>query len=243
MGWMHDTLQYFSREPIYRRHHQGDLTFGLVYAFSENFILPLSHDEVVHGKGSLLGKMVGDPWQAFANLRAYFGFMWAHPGKKLVFMGDEFAQLREWNHDCALDWGLLADPMHVGVQTLIRDLNRLYVSEPALHQRDARADGFYWVDFSDDAQSVLCFVRRGEGGDRDALVVSNLTPIPRLNYRVGAPRSGRWAERINTDAAVYGGSGLGNFGEAWTQSIPFHGHPQSLELTLPPLSTLILLAD
>ena len=242
MGWMHDTLHYFSRDPIHRRFHQHDLTFGLIYAFSENFILPLSHDEVVHGKGALIAKMPGDVWQKFANLRAYFGFMWAHPGKKLLFMGDEFAQTREWDHDHALEWHHLADPRHSGVQTLVRDLNHLYVQEPALHERDAGGDGFYWVDTSDHAQSILSFVRCG-GAGRNALIVCNFTPEPRFLYQVGVPRSGRWAERINTDAAIYGGGGFGNFGEAWSQPVPCHGQPYSLELTLPPLSTLILTAD
>ena len=242
MGWMHDTLHYFSRDPIYRRFHQHDLTFGLTYAFSEKFILPLSHDEVVHGKGALIAKMPGDLWQKFANLRAYFGFMWAHPGKKLLFMGDEFAQMREWDHDHALEWHHLADPRHCGIQTLVRDLNHLYVQEPALYERDAGADGFYWVDTSDHAQSVLSFVRCG-GAGRNTLVVCNFTPEPRFLYQVGVPRPGRWAERINTDAAIYGGGGLGNFGEAWSRPVSRHGQPHSLELTLPPLSTLILTAD
>lgn len=237
MGWMHDTLQYFEYEPIHRRYHHNDLTFGMVYAYSERFVLPLSHDEVVHGKGSLLAKMPGDRWQKFANLRAYYGFMFTHPGKKLLFMGAELAQGREWNHDASLDWDALKDPMHRGIQQLVRDLNGLYRSLPALHARDTDSSGFEWV-IGDDAQnSVAAYLRRD--GDRLALVACNLTPVPRERYRIGVPKAGRWAERLNTDAGVYGGSGLGNAGEAQTQAVAAHGQEQSLEIVLPPLSTVV----
>src|SRR5690606_21294623 len=199
MGWMHDTLQYMGRDPIHRHHHQGEISFGLVYAFSENYILPLSHDEVVHGKGSLFGRMPGDQWQRFANLRAYFGLMWAHPGKKLLFMGGEFAQAREWNHDRSLDWHLLGDASHAGVQRLVRDLNRILCEQPALHQRDVRGDGFEWIDHGDAANSVYAFVRHGEGDARPIVAISHFTPVPRHGYRVGMPRAGRWREILNTD--------------------------------------------
>jgi len=237
MGWMHDTLQYFEYEPIHRQYRHNDLTFGMVYAYSERFVLPLSHDEVVHGKGSLLAKMPGDRWQKFANLRAYYGFMFTHPGKKLLFMGAELAQGHEWNHDASLDWDALKDPMHRGIQHLVRDLNGLYRSLPALHARDADSSGFEWV-IGDDAQnSVSAYLRRD--GERVALVVCNLTPVPREHYRIGVPKAGRWAERLNTDAGVYGGSGLGNAGEAQTQAVAAHGQGQSLEIVLPPLSTVV----
>ena len=240
MGWMHDTLAYMQNEPIHRSHHQDKLTFGLLYAFSENFVLPLSHDEVVHGKGSLLNKMPGDRWQKFANLRAYFGFMWGHPGKKLLFMGGEFAQEAEWNHDKGLDWHLLADGMHQGVQKLIGDLNRLYRTTPALHDFDTEPRGFEWVDTTDNDASVIAFLRMGNDGDPPALVVCNFTPVPRENYRVGVPSPGCWVERINTDCKAYGGSGMGNLGAVKADKLPHHGRPYSLDLTLPPLSTVIL---
>ncbi len=240
MGWMHDTLSYMQKDPIHRRHHHDQLTFGLLYAFSENFVLPLSHDEVVHGKGSLIGKMPGDRWQKFANLRAYFGFMWGHPGKKLLFMGGEFAQDSEWSHERSLDWHLLDDHMHRGVQSLVRDLNRLYRATPALHVYDAEGRGFEWVDASDNEASVLSFLRWGREGDRPVLVVCNFTPVPRENYRIGVPSGGRWVERINTDSHDYGGSGVGNGGEVAANDISWHGRPYSLNLTLPPLGTLIL---
>jgi 1,4-alpha-glucan branching enzyme len=239
MGWMHDTLAYMAREPIHRAYHHNELTFGLVYAFSENFILPLSHDEVVHGKGSLLGKMPGDRWQKFANLRAYLAFMWTHPGKKLLFMGGEFAQEREWNHDHSLDWHLLADPHHRGMQDLVRDLNRLYRGAPALHAMDCEAAGFEWVDGGDAAQSVLAYIRRGKAGARPVLVACNFTPIVRHGYRVGVPDGGRWTERLNTDGEAYGGSNVGNAGGADAVPRPHHGRPFSLEIKLPPLATLV----
>jgi 1,4-alpha-glucan branching enzyme len=240
MGWMHDTLRYMSKEPIHRRHHHHDMTFGMVYAFSENFILPLSHDEVVHGKGSLLGRMPGDRWQRFANLRAYFGFMWGHPGKKLLFMGGELAQEREWNHDRSLDWHLLADGNHKGVQTLIRDLNHVYRDTPALHARDCEDSGFRWLIGDDRDNSVLAFARFGDGPDDVVVVISNFTPVPRDNYRVGAPQPGAWDALINTDAAQYGGTSPERLPPFHTSDEPSHGHPQSLNLKLPPLSTMIL---
>ena len=239
MGWMHDTLAYMSRDPVHRTHHHNELTFGLVYAFSENFILPLSHDEVVHGKGSLLGKMPGDPWQKFANLRAYLAFMWTHPGKKLLFMGGEFAQEREWSHDRALDWHLLSDASHRGIQNLVRDLNRLYRHVPALHELDCEAAGFEWVEGGDGAQSVLAYLRRGSAGRPPVLVVCNFTPIVRHEYRVGVPEGGHWAERLNTDGAAYGGSNVGNAGGADAEARPYHGRPYTLEIELPPLATVV----
>jgi len=241
MGWMHDTLQYMARDPVHRQHHQNEMTFGLAYAFSENFVLPISHDEVVHGKGSLLGKMPGDPWQQFANLRAYLGFMFGHPGKKLLFMGCEFAQMREWNHDRSLDWHLLDDERHVGVQRLVRDLNQLYRSAPALHQLDFVPAGFEWMDHQDAAHSVLAFVRRGSDTRSFMLVVCNFTPTAQTGYRIGVPQSGEYRERLNTDSAHYGGSNLGTpLGAATAEPLPWQGQPQSLVLTLPPLATVFL---
>jgi 1,4-alpha-glucan branching enzyme len=238
MGWMHDTLQYMATDPVYRQYHHNQLTFGLVYAFSENFVLPLSHDEVVHGKKSLLGKMPGDCWQQFANLRAYYGFMWGHPGKKLLFMGGEFAQGREWNFDASLDWHLLELGLHRGVQQLVRDLNRLYRAEPALHRLDCDPAGFEWINGADTHQSVISFVRHS-GDGRTALIVCNFTPVVRRDYRLGVPAGGWWAERINTDGAEYGGSGVGNGGGASAEAVPAHGRDYSVSLTLPPLGTLI----
>jgi 1,4-alpha-glucan branching enzyme len=239
MGWMHDTLHYISEDPINRRWHHHELSFGLLYAFSENFVLPLSHDEVVHGKRSLIGRMPGDQWQRFANLRAYYGFMFGHPGKKLLFMGSEFAQEREWNHQSSLDWHLLDDPFHKGVQTLLRDLNGAYRSMPALHQLDCDAAGFEWIIADDADNSVLAFLRRGKSPEDAALVVCNFTPVPRHDYRVGVPRNGTWRERINTDSALYGGSNLGNGGSVHSEPSPSHGRDQSVRLLLPPLATLI----
>jgi 1,4-alpha-glucan branching enzyme len=243
MGWMHDTLAYMQEEPVHRRWHHGEMTFGLVYAFSENFILPLSHDEVVHGKGSLIGKMPGDDWRKFANLRAYYGFMWGHPGKKLLFMGGEFAQWREWNHDASLDWHLTDQAPHRGVQNLVRDLNRLYRELPALHRRDCDGAGFEWSVADDAEQSVFAFLRYGEEDDPPVLVVSNFTPVPRYRYRIGVPRGGRWREALNTDAAPYAGSNLGNAGGVVADARSVHDQPCSLELTLPPLATLFFVAD
>jgi 1,4-alpha-glucan branching enzyme len=239
MGWMHDTLQYMARDPVHRRHHQGEMSFSLAYAFTENFVLPLSHDEVVHGKGALLAKMPGDRWQQFANLRAYYGFMFGHPGKKLLFMGGEFGQEREWNHDRGLDWHLLDAPEHRGLQALVRDLNRLYAATPALHERDFTPDGFEWISHDDAAHSVLAFVRRGASPDRLVLVVCNFTPVVQHDYRLGVPRLGVWRERINTDSEHYGGSNVGTvFGELTAQAVPWHGQAQSLVLVLPPLATV-----
>jgi 1,4-alpha-glucan branching enzyme len=242
MGWMHDTLNYMSKEPVHRQFHHHDMTFGLLYAFSENFILPLSHDEVVHGKGSLIGKMPGDRWQRFANLRAYYGFMWGHPGKKLLFMGGEIAQEREWSHDRDLDWPSLDDPAHAGVQRVVRDLNRLYVTEPALHERDCDGRGFMWTIGDDRANSVYAFVRLAP--DRPpVLVVCNMTPVPRHNYRIGVPDAGRWREIFNSDSGYYGGSNVGNAGAVETAAIAAHGQAQSIEVILPPLATIYLRHD
>ncbi|HWK45814.1 MAG TPA: 1,4-alpha-glucan branching protein GlgB [Stellaceae bacterium] len=243
MGWMHDTLAYMSQDPVHRKYHHNKMTFGLLYGFTENFILPLSHDEVVHGKQSLLGRMPGDRWQRFANLRAYFGFMWTHPGKKLLFMGGEFAQEREWNHDIGLDWHLLDDGAHRGVQALVRDLNWLYRSEPCLHVLDCEGEGFAWIDANDLEQSVLSFLRRGTDAGDIAVIVSNFTPMVRHGYRIGVPQPGRYLERLNTDAAVYGGSNVGNGGSIVAEPTPWHGQPCSLLVTLPPLATLILLPE
>jgi 1,4-alpha-glucan branching enzyme len=243
MGWMNDTLRYMSLDPIHRKYHHNDLTFGLLYAFHENFILPLSHDEMVHGKGSLIGKMAGDRWQRFANLRAYLAFMWTHPGKKLLFMGGEFAQEREWNHDIGLDWQLLGDPFHEGVRRLVRDLNHLYRSTPALYRLDCDAEGFHWIDAANAAESIVSYLRRGRDPAELAVTISNFTPVPRENYRIGVPRPGRYRERVNTDATDYAGSGIGNAGEVHAEPHPMHGHPHSICLNLPPLGTLVFTAD
>jgi 1,4-alpha-glucan branching enzyme len=240
MGWMHDTLRYMEEDPVNRLWHHNDMTFGLLYAFAENFVLPLSHDEVVYGKGSLIRKMRGDNWQRFANLRTYLGFMWGHPGKKLLFMGGEIAQESEWNHDGELDWGALDDPLHLGMQRLVRDLNQAYAGEPALHQRDAVSTGFRWVIGDDRGNSVFAFVRYGNEAASPVLVVCNMTPVPRSGYGIGVPRPGRWRELLNTDAAIYGGSNMGNAGGVLTVPVQRHGEAQSLELTLPPLATLYL---
>jgi 1,4-alpha-glucan branching enzyme len=242
MGWMNDTLAYMRRDPVHRCYHHDQLTFGLLYAFSENFVLPLSHDEVVYGKGSLLGKMPGDRWQRLANLRLYLAFQYAQPGKKLLFMGGEFAQEREWNHDGELDWHLLADPDHRGVQRLVRDLNRLHRTLGSLHRRDCEDDGFRWIDCSDDAQSVLAWRRMGDDPRECVVVACNFTPVPRAGYRIGVPRPGRYREVLNSDARDYGGSGMGNGGGVFADELPWHGLPCSLALTLPPLAALILLA-
>jgi 1,4-alpha-glucan branching enzyme len=240
MGWMHDTLRFISKEPVHRRYHHHDLTFGLLYAFTENFVLPLSHDEVVHGKGSILGKMPGDQWQRFANLRAYYGFMWGHPGKKLLFMGSEFGQEREWNHDISLDWHLLDDPFHRGVKDLLRDLNRLYRDTPALHERDTDAGGFQWLVSDDADNSVIAWARRGDDPEKVVIVISNFTPVPREKYRIGVPQPGFYREAINTDAEMYGGGNVGNMGGVEAEACESHGQPYCLSLTLPPLGTVIL---
>jgi 1,4-alpha-glucan branching enzyme len=240
MGWMHDTLHYMARDPIHRPYHHGETTFGLVYAFNENFVLPLSHDEVVHGKGSLLAKMPGDAWQQFANLRAYYGFMWGHPGKKLLFMGCEFAQGREWNHDTSLDWHQLDLPAHAGVQALVRDLNRLYRTSPALHSQDFGHEGFEWIAHEDARRSLLAFVRKGRDGSR-MLVVCNFAPVVHHGIRLGVPEGGGWVERLNTDSAYYGGSNVGqSLGRVEAEAVPSHGRPQSVVLTVPPLATVFL---
>ncbi len=243
MGWMHDTLDYFRNDPIFRKYHHNRLTFGLWYAFTENYVLPLSHDEVVYGKGSLLGKMPGDEWQRFANLRLLYGFMYAHPGKKLIFMGGEFGQGSEWNHDQSLEWHLLEFAYHRGVQQWIKDLNHLYRSEPALHQLDFSYDGFEWVDTQDWEQCILSFMRKGKTSDDLLLMVYNLTPVMRHNYRVGVPRGGTWKEVLNSDAKSYGGSGQGNFGAVETSPIRAHGKEDSIALTLPPLGVVFLKSE
>jgi 1,4-alpha-glucan branching enzyme len=240
MGWMHDSLQYISQDPIHRKYHHDEITFSLIYAFNENFVLPLSHDEVVHGKGSLINKMPGDEWQRFANLRAYYGFMYAHPGKQLLFMGGEFAQSREWNHDTSLDWHLLEGPMHRGVQTLIKDLNALYKATPALYEMDFEPAGFGWIEGGDRENSVVSFLRRGtEAGDL-AVFVCNFTPVVRHDYRIGVPEGGRYAEALNTDDPRYGGGGVNNAGSVLAGEVPAHGLPYSLSLTLPPLAAIVL---
>jgi 1,4-alpha-glucan branching enzyme len=240
MGWMHDTLEYMKRDPIHRSWHHNELTFSLIYAFSERFVLPLSHDEVVHGKGSLLGKMPGDPWRQLANLRTLLAFMWTHPGKKLLFMGGELAQEHEWNHDEELPWQLLERPDHAAMQRLVGDLNRLYRDEPALHRRDADAQAFSWIVGDDAANSVFVYLREGLVGDAPVVVALNLTPQPHLEYRVGLPRAGRWRELLNTDAAIYGGSNRGNAGAIEANPDSLHGRPASAALVLPPLAAVML---
>ncbi len=238
MGWMHDTLSYISRDPIHRKHHHNELTFRAMYAFSENFVLPLSHDEVVHGKGSLLAKMAGDDWQKFANLRLLFGYMYAQPGKKLLFMGGEIAQWHEWNHDASLDWHLLEYAAHAGVQRWVEDLNRCYRREPALYAQDCEAAGFEWVDCNDTEHSVLSFLRKGRSTGARILVVCNFTSVARHNYQVGVPYGGFWRELLNSDAGIYGGSQQGNQGGLEASPVPHHGHFHSLNLTLPPLAVV-----
>jgi len=239
MGWMNDTLSYMSEDPVHRKYHHDKMTFGLVYAFDENFVLPLSHDEVVHGKRSLLGRMPGDDWQRFANLRAYYGFMYGHPGKKLLFMGAEIAQEREWNHDQSLDWHLLDQPLHKGIQNLVRDLNGVYRDTLALHELDFSAEGFEWIDWQDADSSVFCWLRRASNGDF-VVCVSNFTPLVRAGYRIGVPQKGTYSELLNTDAEEYGGSGVGVSGQIHTEDVEAHGRRQSLQIDLPPLATVIL---
>jgi 1,4-alpha-glucan branching enzyme len=243
MGWMNDTLRYMQTDPVFRKHRQDLLTFSIWYAFTENFVLPLSHDEVVHGKGSLIGKMPGDEWQQFANLRLLFGYMWAHPGKKLLFMGGEFGQRREWQHDESLEWHVLDFPRHAGVQRWVRDLNMLLRNTPALHERDFSGDGFEWIDCTDREASVLAFLRRGNDPRDVVLVVCNCTPVPRANYSIGLPEGGWWKEILNSDAKEYGGSGAGNFGAIETAPLAAHGRAFSAMLQLPPLSVLYLTPD
>jgi 1,4-alpha-glucan branching enzyme len=243
MGWMHDTLSYFQQDPIYRRFHHHELTFSLMYAFSENFILPLSHDEVVHGKGSLIGKMAGDHWQKLANLRALYAYTWAHPGKKLLFMGGELAQEREWGHERSLDWHLLEQPGHAGIQALVRDLNRTYRGEAALWELDADPAGFWWLEPNDADSNVVAFARASRGAERVVVFIANLSPIPREGYRLGLPRAGRWREAINTDSGHYGGTDTGNMGGVEAEPVPWHGQPVSAEVTLPPLAAIWLIPD
>ncbi len=241
MGWMHDVLEYMSHEPIHRRYHHNQLTFGLLYAFTENFVLPLSHDEVVHGKGSLIDKMPGDYWQKFANLRALYGFMWAHPGKKLLFMGGEFAQWNEWNSAGSLDWDLLAFPSHQGVSNLIADLNALYKKSPALYEMDFEPKGFEWISANDTDNSIISFVRYNKDRSKHMVCVCNFTPVPRENYRIGVPSSGTYFERLNTDSHFYGGSDMGNLhGCVNAENVASHGKTHSVNLTIPPLGVLFL---
>ncbi|HJQ61280.1 MAG TPA: alpha amylase C-terminal domain-containing protein, partial [Burkholderiales bacterium] len=240
MGWMHDTLKYMANDPIHRKYHHDALTFSMVYAFNENFVLPLSHDEVVHGKGALAGKMPGDEWQRFANLRLLYGYMWAHPGKKLLFMGAEFGQVREWSHEESLEWHVLEYAHHRGMQTWVADLNRAYRTEPALHEHDCEPQGFQWVDHQDWENSVISFLRLGRTASDVVLVVCNFTPIVRRDYAVGVPRGGYWRELLNSDAAEYGGSGVGNMGGVDAQREPRHGREWSVRVTLPPLSAVWL---
>ncbi|WP_210730465.1 1,4-alpha-glucan branching protein GlgB [Roseicyclus persicicus] len=240
MGWMNDTLRYMAEDPVYRRYHHDKVTFGLHYAFSENFVLPISHDEVVHGKGSMYTRMPGDHAAKLANLRAYYGFMWGHPGKKLLFMGQEFGQQAEWNHDAQIGWHHLADPGHAGLQRLVRDLNTLYRGLPALHVKDCEADGFQWLQGGDADQSVIAWIRRGGPGDTPVVMVTNFTPVERKGYRLGLPHAGPWREILNTDAALYGGGNRGNMGEVAARDGASHGQPAHAEIYLPPLTTLFL---
>jgi 1,4-alpha-glucan branching enzyme len=240
MGWMHDTLQYFSQDPIHRQYHHNKLTFRMLYSFHENFVLPLSHDEVVHGKGSLIGKMPGDEWQKFANLRLLFAYMFAQPGKKLLFMGDEFGQVGEWAHDRSLDWNVLEYPVHRGLMNWVEQLNRVYRSEPALHWFDNDPQGFEWVDCNDAPMSVVSLLRKSKEGENPVLITCNFTPVPRIGYMVGVPLGGYWRELLNSDAREYGGSGMGNMGGAEALPQSTHGRPYSLRLTLPPLGALFL---
>ncbi|MEJ2723103.1 MAG: 1,4-alpha-glucan branching enzyme, partial [Deltaproteobacteria bacterium] len=240
MGWMHDTLLYMSKDPVHRKYHHEKLTFRMLYAFQENFVLPLSHDEVVFGKGSLLRKMPGDDWQKFANLRLLLGYMYAQPGKKLLFMGGEIGQWDEWYHERGLDWHLLEYPFHSGVKRWVEDLNHLYRNERALHELDFEPAGFQWIDCNDSEQSTLSLMRKGRSGGDKIIVACNFTPVPRRNFRVGAPGAGFWKELLNSDAPLYGGSGQGNVGGIEASPIPFHGQPYSLNLVLPPLGLLFL---
>jgi 1,4-alpha-glucan branching enzyme len=239
MGWMHDTLGYVQQDPVYRKFHHDALTFRGLYAFTESFVLPLSHDEVVHGKGSLLGKMPGDDWQRRANLRLLLGYQWLQAGKKLLFMGDELGQWREWNHETSLDWHLLEDPAHRGLQRWVRDLNTTYRADPALHELDWQPEGFAWIDCHDADQSTLAFLRRGSRDGDACLVACNWTPVPRHNHRLGVPWGGEWQEILNSDAPLYGGSGQGNLGGAATTPVAWHGQSQSIVVTLPPLAVVV----
>jgi 1,4-alpha-glucan branching enzyme len=239
MGWMHDTLFYFSREPVHRKYHQNQLTFSIWYAFTENFMLALSHDEVVHGKGSLIGKMPGDEWQKFANMRLLMGYLYTHPGKKLFFMGGEIGQWREWDHDSSVDWHLLGHAPHAGLRRWVQHLNILYRDEKAMHELDFEPTGFEWIDFGDADNSVICFLRKGKAMEETILVVCNFTPVMRTDYHVGVPAGGYWKELLNSDAPEYGGSGKGNFGGQEASNTPSHGKHHSLSLTLPPLGMVV----
>jgi 1,4-alpha-glucan branching enzyme len=243
MGWMHDTLKYFALDPIHRKYHHNQLTFRMLYGFTENFVLPLSHDEVVHGKGSLIQKMAGDEWQKFANLRLLFGYMYAQPGKKLLFMGDDFGQVREWGHDISLEWQVLQYPFHSGMLSWVEQLNRLYAREPALHELDTDPQGFEWIDCNDSVASTISLVRKGKSSKQQIVVVCNFTPVPRIGYRLGVPGPGFWRELLNSDAKEYAGSGMGNFGGVLAEKQEVHGRPYSLNLTLPPLAAVFLKAD
>ncbi|MFL6573948.1 MAG: 1,4-alpha-glucan branching protein GlgB, partial [Burkholderiales bacterium] len=243
MGWMHDSLNYMKRDPVFRKYYHDALTFSLWYAFHENFVLPLSHDEVVHGKGSLIGRMPGDDWQQFGNLRLLFAYMWAHPGKKLLFMGGEFGQRREWTHEASLEWHVLQYPLHHGVQRWVADLNRMYRDNRALHAKDFSHDGFRWVQRGDWEQSALSFLRLAGDEAPPVLAVFNFTPVPRFNYRVGVPRGGYWRELLNSDAEIYGGGGLGNYGGTDALPMPYEEYSHSLTLTLPPLAAVFLKPD
>jgi len=243
MGWMHDTLEYFKQDPIHRKYHHNKLTFRMLYGFTENFVLPLSHDEVVHGKGSLIGKMPGDEWQRFANLRLLFGYMYAQPGKKLLFMGGEFGQVREWAHDSSLEWHVLQYPVHSGIQKWVQQLNRVYREQPALHELDNDPAGFEWIDCNDNAASTISLLRKGRSPNERIIVVGNFTPVPRLSYRLGVPSRGFWRELLNSDSGDYNGSNMGNAGGVQAEPIPAHGRPYSVSLTLPPLAALFLKAE
>ena len=243
MGWMHDTLNYMSQDPVFRSYHHNQITFSLTYAFTENFVLPFSHDEVVYGKGSMLRKMPGDDWQKFANLRLLYGFMFGHPGKKLLFMGDEFGQWSEWNHESSLEWDLLKNPLHAGLHRWVRDLNTLYRGQPSLHEFDFNAAGFEWVDCKDSQRSIISFLRRGPNPNDPVLFVCNFTPIGRENYGVGVPLEGSWREILNSDAPLYGGGGQGNLGGLSTVPLPIHGRPYTLNMKLPPLGIVVFQLD
>lgn len=240
MGWMHDTLKYMDNDPVHRKFHHDQLTFRMLYAYHENFILPLSHDEVVHGKGSLLSRMPGDDWQKFANVRLLFGYMFAQPGKKLLFMGGEFGQWAEWDHDKSLDWHLLEYPNHKGLQVFLKNLNHLYVNEPALHQNEFTPDGFEWIDGSDSQQCILVFMRKGSNPDDNIIIVLNFTPVPRVDYRIGVPCEGTWKEILNSDGEKFGGSGSGNPQPAQSENLTWHGQPFSVNIVLPPLAVIFL---
>ncbi|MCK5063813.1 MAG: 1,4-alpha-glucan branching enzyme, partial [Candidatus Fermentibacteraceae bacterium] len=239
MGWMHDTLSFFEKEPVHRKHHIENLTFSLLYAFSENYILPISHDEVVHGKASLLSKCPGDRWQKFANLRLLLSYQWAHPGKQLLFMGSEFGQWNEWNHDTELDWNLLEFSEHSGLKDLVKDLNTIISKDPAFYELDCSNEGFRWIDFNDAENTVISFLRRSMNG-REVICVFNMTPVVRDDYWMGVPSGGTYTEILNTDAAIYGGSGKGNLGSVESRPYERHGFPHSVNLTLPPLAALFL---